>query len=143
MGKRRSRKAPPKKAVQKLPSTFDCPFCNHMSTVQVKLVQSSKIGKLDCRVCGVKSETTITHLSKEIDVYCEWMDSCVELNKQGDDPEHILDDEDFGISQSKKQRITDEGVAALLEPDGSDGSVYDPSQDPYQEGLIASDDGLA
>eukprot|EP01060_Flectonema_neradi_P030378 TRINITY_DN4395_c0_g1_i2.p1 TRINITY_DN4395_c0_g1~~TRINITY_DN4395_c0_g1_i2.p1 ORF type:complete len:119 (+),score=12.09 TRINITY_DN4395_c0_g1_i2:50-406(+) len=85
MGKRRSRKAPPKKATVKLPTSFDCPFCNHGGTVVVKLGKIAQVGHLECRICGVKSETRITHLTKEIDVYCEWMDSCAEANKDDDE----------------------------------------------------------
>ena len=102
MGKRRSRKAPQKKAASKLPTQFDCPFCNHQSTIHVKVHYASGVGSLECRVCAVKADTRITHLSKEIDVYCEWMDSCVELNKQDDD-NPLEETQDQG--PKKRQRL--------------------------------------
>ena len=102
MGKRRSRKAPPKKATVKLPTSFDCPFCNHGGTVVVKLGKIAQVGCLECRICGVKSETRITHLTKEIDVYCEWMDSCAEANK---DDEHGLSDLEDDAEELKRRKV--------------------------------------
>ena len=101
MGKRRSRKAAPKKAMAKLPSVFDCPFCNHQTTIQVKINYGTQVGKLECRVCGVNAEVRTTHLSKEIDVYCEWMDTCVELN-QG---KSAAPEDEYGDPSAKRRRV--------------------------------------
>ena len=36
-GKKTKRKAPPKKSAPKLDTQFDCPFCFHTSTCDVKM----------------------------------------------------------------------------------------------------------
>lgn len=42
MGKRKSAKPPPKRIISKVPTIFDCPFCENVKVVQVKLYVVSK-----------------------------------------------------------------------------------------------------
>lgn len=77
MGKRkRATKPPPKKKAAKLDKVFDCPFCGHEQTVDCFLEREINLGRVECRVCGVKYSTTIHHLDEEIDVYAKWIDAC-------------------------------------------------------------------
>ena len=86
MGKRKSSRKV-QKAVQKpkLDKVFDCPFCNHTKTVEVKFTWKEKIGSISCRVCAASWQTTITHLSEPIDLYADWIDAC-EQQKLKDSP---------------------------------------------------------
>lgn len=81
MGKRkRATKPPPKKKMSKLDKTFDCPFCGHEQTVECCIQRDIKFGRVECRVCGVKYNTVITHLDEEIDLYHKWLDACEEAS---------------------------------------------------------------
>eukprot|EP00898_Chlorokybus_atmophyticus_P009202 jgi/Chlat1/9283/Chrsp99S09298 len=70
MGKRKSSKAPPKKAMQKVPTTFNCPFCNHEGSVECRLDREKEFGELHCRICNEKYRTLITR----IQITCRRMD---------------------------------------------------------------------
>eukprot|EP01061_Rhynchopus_euleeides_P041578 TRINITY_DN72754_c0_g1_i1.p1 TRINITY_DN72754_c0_g1~~TRINITY_DN72754_c0_g1_i1.p1 ORF type:complete len:158 (+),score=47.28 TRINITY_DN72754_c0_g1_i1:85-558(+) len=142
MGKRRSRKAPQKKASAKLPTTFDCPFCNHQSTVNVKIHQATGVGRLECRVCGVEATQRTTYLTKEIDVYCEWMDSCIELNKQGDDDQTAPSTDQDGKRRRTGVENPDTSLTANFLEDTADDDF--PREDEAAqvitgEGLAASE----
>ena len=83
MGKRKSRsvkimKAPPPK-VEKV---FDCPFCSHSKTVEVKLQRPLKKATLSCRICRNKYEFPINRLMIEVDVFHRWIDECERINQQ-------------------------------------------------------------
>lgn len=52
MGKRKSRAKPVKRMEQKVPTTFDCPFCNHEKAVDCKIDKDTSIGSIRCRVCN-------------------------------------------------------------------------------------------
>jgi len=82
MGRRKkARKAPPKKkTTQKLDTVFNCPFCNHEKSCDVKLNRERNIGYVACRVCLEDFQTTINYLSEAIDVYGEWIDACESAN---------------------------------------------------------------
>ncbi|GBG63319.1 hypothetical protein CBR_g37676 [Chara braunii] len=80
MGKRKSSKPPPKKAVQKVPTVFSCPFCNHDGSVECKLNFVNQVGELVCRICQEKFRMTIDRLTEPIDVYSEWIDECERVN---------------------------------------------------------------
>ena len=71
MGRRKSkRKPPPKnKAVMPLDTQFNCPFCNHEKSCDVKMDKSRNTGRVSCRVCMEDYQTTINFLSEAIDVY--------------------------------------------------------------------------
>lgn len=81
MGKRkRATKPPPKKKTAKLPKIFDCPFCWHEKSVECYIQRDDNLGKIECRVCGVKFTCNIHSLDEEIDVYSKWIDACEEAN---------------------------------------------------------------
>lgn len=82
MGKRkRATKPPPQKKAAKLDKIFDCPFCGHEQTVDCVIERDINVGKVECRVCGVKFSTLINRLEEEIDVYSKWIDACEEANR--------------------------------------------------------------
>jgi len=82
MGKRKSAKKPqPKKRQQPVPTTFDCPFCNHERTVECKLDKEKLIGQVRCSVCDASYQMVIHYLCEPVDVYSEWIDKCEEENE--------------------------------------------------------------
>jgi len=83
MGRRRSkRKAPPKKKIiGTLETQFNCPFCNHEKSCDVKMDRPRNIGSISCRVCAEDYQTSITYLSEPIDVYSDWIDACESVNQ--------------------------------------------------------------
>uniref|UniRef100_T1JS77 Transcription elongation factor 1 homolog n=1 Tax=Tetranychus urticae TaxID=32264 RepID=T1JS77_TETUR len=82
MAKRKSkRKAPTaRKAIEPLDVQFNCPFCNHEKSCEVKMDRNRNIGKIVCRICSEDFQTTINYLSEAIDVYSEWIDACETVN---------------------------------------------------------------
>ncbi|KAJ3529008.1 hypothetical protein NM208_g9951 [Fusarium decemcellulare] len=83
MGKRKSSSKPmgPKKR-DPLPTTFACLFCNHESSVSVKLDKKAGVGQLDCRICGQKFQCAVNYLSAAVDVYGEWVDAADAVAKE-------------------------------------------------------------
>lgn len=83
MGKRKSSSKPqgPKKK-EKLPSTFQCLFCNHEKSVSVSIEKKSGVGNLQCKVCGQTFQTNINYLSQPVDVYADWIDACDAVAKE-------------------------------------------------------------
>ncbi|KAF1971751.1 Elf1-domain-containing protein [Bimuria novae-zelandiae CBS 107.79] len=76
MGKRKSAKkiqGPKKK--EKLPTTFQCLFCNHENSVSVSIEKKSGVGNLQCKVCGQTFQTSTNYLSAPVDVYADWVDA--------------------------------------------------------------------
>lgn len=83
MGKRKRQTKPPqKKKSAKLDKVFDCPFCGHEQSVDCFLERDIKVGRVECRVCGAKYKSIITHLDEEIDLYHKWIDACEEASKE-------------------------------------------------------------
>lgn len=81
MGRRKSsRKPPPKKKTGTLDTEFDCPFCNHYKSCDVKMDRARKVGVISCRACLEEFHTPITHLSDPVDVYSDWIDACEAIN---------------------------------------------------------------
>ncbi|EFC46615.1 hypothetical protein NAEGRDRAFT_79089 [Naegleria gruberi] len=87
MGKRATRKPPPKKVVPKLPTSFDCPFCNNTSTVECTIDRKKSQGRLNCQICGAQYQTNITYITDPIDVYSEWIDECEKVNREKEEEE--------------------------------------------------------
>jgi len=87
MGKRKSRKPPPKKAKAVVPKSFDCPFCNHENSVEVKMEKSRSIGTIRCNICDANWQMIVTDLSEPVDVYSEWLDRCEEENQRANQQE--------------------------------------------------------
>ncbi|CBY01041.1 hypothetical protein IAQ61_011937 [Plenodomus lingam] len=83
MGKRKSSSKPqgPKKK-EKLPTIFQCLFCNHEKSVSVSIEKKSGVGNLQCKVCGQTFQTNINYLSAPVDVYADWMDACDAVAKE-------------------------------------------------------------
>ncbi|CAG7835209.1 unnamed protein product [Allacma fusca] len=82
MGKKKSkRKPPPKsKAIEPLETQFNCPFCNHERSCEVKMDKSRNTGRITCRVCMECFQSQINYLSEPIDVYNDWIDACETAN---------------------------------------------------------------
>ncbi|KAK3717228.1 hypothetical protein LTR37_005937 [Vermiconidia calcicola] len=77
MGKRKSSKKPtgPKKR-EPLATTFRCVFCNHETSVSVKVDKKAGVGNLNCKSCGQAFQTGINYLTQPVDVYSDWIDAC-------------------------------------------------------------------
>ncbi|WVO14000.1 hypothetical protein L204_101625 [Cryptococcus depauperatus] len=83
MGKRKAAKKPaPKRKAEPLSSVFKCLFCNHEKAVTVKLDKATMFGHLNCKICGQKYSTPINNLSAAVDVYCDWVDACEEVQQK-------------------------------------------------------------
>ncbi|KAF2742237.1 Elf1-domain-containing protein [Sporormia fimetaria CBS 119925] len=83
MGKRKKASKPqgPKKR-EKLPTSFQCLFCNHEGSVEVNIDRKAKVGDLSCKVCGQFYQTAINNLSAGVDVYADWIDACDAVAKE-------------------------------------------------------------
>lgn len=67
---------------EKLPTTFQCLFCNHENSVSVSIEKKSGVGNLQCKVCGQTFQTNINYLSAPVDVYADWIDACDAVAKE-------------------------------------------------------------
>ncbi|KAK3598105.1 hypothetical protein CHS0354_020965 [Potamilus streckersoni] len=83
MGRRKKTSKPPpkRKAVEKLDTLFDCPFCNHAKSCEVQFNKKANTGTVSCYKCLEAFQTTINHLSEAIDVYNDWIDACEDAKK--------------------------------------------------------------
>ncbi len=104
MGGKKTRKAPPKKKINKKLSTqFSCPFCNHDKSIDVKIQKTAALLKVSgflsfafsfffflfllfflltqCSKCGESYETQANYLSEPIDIYAEWLDEIAAVNE--------------------------------------------------------------
>lgn len=70
----------PKKKVQKLATTFSCPFCNHADSVDCTIDLKLRIAEVACHVCKESYSTKAHELTEPIDVYSEWIDECEKVN---------------------------------------------------------------
>lgn len=82
MGKKKKGRSikPQKTGKRKVPTTFNCPFCNNSETVECKIDKIRQVGKIECRVCGAAFQTKTTVISAPIDIYSEWIDKAAETN---------------------------------------------------------------
>lgn len=82
MGRRKKASKPPpkRKIIEKLDTMFNCPFCNHERSCEVKLDRQRNTGLISCTVCLEDFQTSINYLSEAIDVYSEWIDACESAN---------------------------------------------------------------
>ncbi|TRY51531.1 Transcription elongation factor 1 [Cryptosporidium tyzzeri] len=81
MGKRKTKKVEVKKSkVPKLDKEFNCPFCNNVKTVGVRMNHKERLGHLSCRVCGVEYTSRIGKFDEAVDIYSNWIDKCYEVN---------------------------------------------------------------
>lgn len=83
MAKRKSkRKAPTKrKAIEPLETQFNCPFCNHEKSCEVKIDRSRNMGRISCRICLEEYQMEINYLTEAIDIYSSWIDACESVNQ--------------------------------------------------------------
>ncbi|CAG2101809.1 unnamed protein product [Medioppia subpectinata] len=83
MAKRKSKRKPvtTRKAIQPLDTLFNCPFCNHEKSCEVKMDRTRNSGRISCRICLEDFQSTINYLSEPIDVYSEWIDACESANQ--------------------------------------------------------------
>ncbi|KAH8740082.1 hypothetical protein FG386_000909 [Cryptosporidium ryanae] len=82
MGKRKTKKVEIRKSkIPKLDKEFNCPFCNNVKTVGVKMNHRESLGHLSCRVCGVEFTTRIGKFDEPVDIFSTWIDKCYEVNK--------------------------------------------------------------
>ncbi len=79
-GSKKSTKPAPK-VKPKLATTFNCPFCSHANSVEVKMDRKGLVGYLKCRVCTADYEMRINSLHQPVDVFADWIDQCEALNK--------------------------------------------------------------
>lgn len=109
MGRRKSKRKPPakRKAIEPLDQQFNCPFCNHEKSCEVKMYvlkiskgtnscmfktnmvfnfvyiyrdRARNTARIQCRVCLEDFQTTTNVLSEPIDVYNDWVDACESAN---------------------------------------------------------------
>ena len=59
-----------------LATSFKCVFCNHETSVSVKIDKKAGVGNLNCKSCGQSFQTGTTYLSQPVDVYSDWIDAC-------------------------------------------------------------------
>jgi transcription elongation factor Elf1 len=48
---------------------FNCPFCNHERSCEVKMEKTRNTGRIQCNVCMEDFQAAINFLSEPIDVY--------------------------------------------------------------------------
>ena len=67
---------------EKLPSNFQCLFCNHENSVSITLEKKQGVGNLHCKVCGQTFQTGIncTRPTRIHATYIQW--KCVGLRTQ-------------------------------------------------------------
>ena len=70
MGRRKSKRKPPPKnrATEPLDTLFNCPFCNHEKSCEVKMEKTKNTGNIRCMVCmedfqAGSSRSRVTKLS--------------------------------------------------------------------------------
>ncbi|KAI7862557.1 transcription elongation factor Elf1 like-domain-containing protein [Spinellus fusiger] len=81
MGKRKAKRKVAKKLKDKLDVQFNCLFCNHEKSVDVKLDHTNKVGHLSCKICDITWQCPINVLDEPVDVYSAWIDACEDVNK--------------------------------------------------------------
>ncbi|PIA92406.1 Transcription elongation factor 1 [Cercospora beticola] len=127
MGKRKAAKREgPKKKKEPLATQFKCVFCNHESSVTVKIDKKLGLGNLSCKSCGQGFQTSTTYLSSPVDVYSDWIDACEAVAKNTADTAlpassmhqpHITASSRAGLAPGEK--YTDED-AGFIDDDDAD-----------------------
>jgi transcription elongation factor Elf1 len=53
MGRRKSKRGPPpkRKNLTALDTQFNCPFCNHERSCEVKMDKTRNTGRIQCTIC--------------------------------------------------------------------------------------------
>ncbi|CAG9943121.1 hypothetical protein V2G26_008128 [Clonostachys chloroleuca] len=126
MGKRKKSSRGPQgpKRADPLPTVFTCLFCNHESSVTVKLDKKAGVGQLDCRVCGQKFQCAVNYLSAAVDVYGEWVDAADAVAKEDSSAQGYA-----GTARPPGRRLTSKAAAG------------DDDDDRYEgEGIVGDDE---
>ncbi|CAH0024041.1 unnamed protein product [Clonostachys rhizophaga] len=126
MGKRKKSSRGPQgpKRADPLPTVFTCLFCNHESSVTVKLDKKAGVGQLDCRVCGQKFQCAVNYLSAAVDVYGEWVDAADAVAKEDSSAQGYT-----GTARPSGRRLTSKAAAG------------DDDDDRYEgEGIVGDDE---
>ncbi|EUC47222.1 hypothetical protein COCMIDRAFT_90675, partial [Bipolaris oryzae ATCC 44560] len=122
-GKRKSSSKPqgPKRK-EKLPTTFQCLFCNHENSVSVSIEKKSGVGNLQCKVCGQTFQTNINYLSAPVDVYADWIDACDAVAKQAakGNAEVSRSSHRMGRMPTAHNQEDDDGDGGFIEHDDAD-----------------------
>ncbi|KAE8850730.1 hypothetical protein PTNB85_01146 [Pyrenophora teres f. teres] len=123
VGKRKSSSKPqgPKKK-EKLPTTFQCLFCNHEKSVSVSIEKKSGVGNLQCKVCGQTFQTNINYLSAPVDVYADWIDACDAVAKEAakGNAEMSRSSNRMGRMPTAHNQDDDDGDGGFIEHDEAD-----------------------
>jgi len=124
MGKRKKSSKPlAKKAKHKLPTVFQCLFCNHENSVNVKIDKKANLGTLQCKVCGQSYQTTTNYLSAPVDVYYDWVDACDAVEKEHGE----------GTAPSRTMATASASKLAAEADDDGDGFIDDEGAEIYEE----------
>lgn len=81
MGKRKSKQKVVKKVNAAVAKVFDCPFCNHSSSVECKINKKENTGLIRCRICSEQASFATKCLTMPVDLYHEWLDAIEDANK--------------------------------------------------------------
>ncbi|KAJ4424616.1 hypothetical protein N0V82_000748 [Gnomoniopsis sp. IMI 355080] len=134
MGKRKksSRKPDGPKKNEPLPTVFNCLFCNHEKSVNIKIEKKLGMGSLECKVCGQHFQTPTNYLSAAVDVYADWVDAAELAAQSGEGPALGSLEDPRARANARKNRDDEE------EADISDGG--DPENPRYAGSDIVADD---
>ncbi|ORZ08968.1 transcription elongation factor Elf1 like-domain-containing protein [Absidia repens] len=122
MGKRKVKRKAAKKVKDKLDTQFNCLFCNHEKSIECKLDQSNKVGHLNCKVCDIAWQCSITYLDEPVDVYSAWIDACEEVNKSKKQAA-------ARAREQERDRDDDANEAPTYSSQGNQGDPYDDEDD--------------
>ncbi|CAN8095721.1 unnamed protein product [Discula destructiva] len=135
MGKRKKAAKKPSgpRKNEPLPTIFNCLFCNHEKSVNVKIEKKLGFGSLECKVCGQRFNTPINYLSAAVDVYADWVDAAELAAQSGEGPALGSLEDPRARASAKKPRSDEDDDEEL---DGGD-----PENPRYAgEGIVADDE---
>ena len=108
MGRRKKSAKPEKRVVNRVPSSFDCPFCNHTETVECKIDRRKGSGTIRCRICEASFQMLVGSLTEAVDIYTEWIDQCEQVHQKALNGDYNEDDEDDDEDRYNIQGIDDD-----------------------------------
>lgn len=103
----------------KLSVSFDCPFCGHEKTCDVKIDKDRSFGQIKCNICGAEYATNTHRLTQPVDVYAEWIDECDAVNarEEGEGEDGAADLGANGASHGPLDDEEDDGFADERQPE--------------------------
>eukprot|EP01100_Stratorugosa_tubuloviscum_P009942 TRINITY_DN4201_c0_g3_i1.p1 TRINITY_DN4201_c0_g3~~TRINITY_DN4201_c0_g3_i1.p1 ORF type:complete len:285 (+),score=121.59 TRINITY_DN4201_c0_g3_i1:44-898(+) len=96
MGRRKSRKKPLKRIKRRPTTIFDCPLCSTIGGLDVRIDHNAKTGIVTCSTCDKPWQATIPSYYEKVDLYCKYLDECVNENKRMQIPNESQEIVDFG-----------------------------------------------